>query len=450
MRLILCLSRFKGDVVGALAGTLRQLYPHRRVLQVTAVLAGCVFVLALGVWSRERQFAAAPQAYFYLDIAGCFLCFFYAVNGLVRFHSTHDRLSLILGFGFFVSGVIETIACFRFYDLLVRGPAGLQHVPLGWMVGRTLLGILLITAVIVERRIPNAREPSREIAAALVVVAVAAYLTSIAYLAAPAAPVVHSDWLIPRPWDLFPAAIFAVAAVFFWNRLRIYTTGLDYVFFWAAVLNVACHVAASLSGRLLDAPFTAAQVLKVSSYALMLGGALLDNARMFEQVRRLAVTDALTGLANYRRLLDVISSEMDRSRRTHRPFAIALFDMDGLKQINDHHGHLVGSRAICRLAQVLRVHCRTTDTAARYGGDEFALVLPEASPEMADRVIRRICARLANDGELPAVSVSSGAAFYPQDGDSTEKLLGAADRALYQMKNRGSGPAKLSRIAACL
>ncbi len=436
--------------MGVSVGILRNLYPHRRVLRVTASVAGCVLLLVVGVWSGQLNYAASRQAYFYLDIAGCFLCFFYAVNGMVRFRSTYDRMSLILAFGFFVSGVIETIACFRFYDLLGRGPAALLHVPLGWMVGRTLLGILLITAVIVERRIPNAREPGREIAAALVIVAAAAYLTSVAYLAAPAAPVVHSGWLIPRPWDLFPAGIFAVAAVFFWKRLKIFTGGLGHVFFWAAVLNAACHVAASFSGRLLDVPFTLAELLKVSSYALMLGGALLDNARMFEQVRQLAATDALTGLANYRRLLDVISGELDRSRRTHRPFAVALFDMDGLKQINDRHGHLVGSRALCRLGQVLRMHCRATDTAARYGGDEFALVLPEASPEITDRVVRRIRARLANDGELPAVSVSSGAAFYPEDGDSTEKLLGAADRALYQMKNRGSGPAKLSRIAACL
>lgn len=436
--------------MGASVGVLWSLYRNRRVLRAAASIGGCVLLLVPGVWSRQLNLAASPQVYFYLDIAGCFLCFFYAVNGLVRFRSTHDRLSLILAFGFFVSGVIETIACFRFYDLLGRVPAGVLHVPLGWMVGRTLLGVLLIAAIAVERRVPNAREPGREIAAALVVVVAAAYLTSLAYLAAPAAPSVHPGWLMPRPWDLFPAAIFAVAALLFWKRLRISSSGLDYVLFWAAVLNVACHIAASLSAHVLDAPFVTAQVLKVSSYAIMLGGALLDNARMFEQVRQLAVTDPLTGLANYRRLLDAIHGELDRSSRTHRPFAVVLFDMDGLKQINDRYGHLVGSRAICRLAQVLRVHCRTTDTAARYGGDEFALVLPEATPEITERVIRRICARLANDGGVPAFSVSSGAAFYPQDGDSPEKLLGAADRMLYQMKNRGGGTAKLSRIAACL
>src|SRR5260370_24856159 len=95
----------------------------------------------------------------------------------------------MLAFGFFVSGVIETIACFRLYELLGRGPEFLLHVPLGWMVGRTLLGILLITAVLVERRIPNAREPRRAIMAALIVVGASGYLTDAAYLAAPAAPI---------------------------------------------------------------------------------------------------------------------------------------------------------------------------------------------------------------------------------------------------------------------
>lgn len=215
-------------------------------------------------------------------------------------------------------------------------------------------------------------------------------------------------------------------------------------------MNVACHALATQSERLLDAPFTAAQFLKVCSYALVLGGALLDNARLFDQVRQLAVTDSLTGLSNYRTLINVMESEVQRSRRTGRPFAILLFDLDRLKAINDEHGHLVGSRAICRLSSVLRLHCRSMDTAARYGGDEFAVVLPEAGEAAAESVSRRICERLAKDGEFPQVTVSVGAAVFPRDGETIDGLFSAADRALYGMKRRPDGIRALARIAACL
>jgi diguanylate cyclase (GGDEF)-like protein len=201
---------------------------------------------------------------------------------------------------------------------------------------------------------------------------------------------------------------------------------------------------------LLDAPFTVAQSLKVISYAVVLGGALLDNARLFDQVRQLAVTDSLTGLSNYRTLINVMESEVQRSRRTGRPFAILLLDLDGLKIINDQHGHLVGSRAICRLANVLRVHSRAMDTAARYGGDEFAVVLTEAGEEAASSVSRRICERLAKDGESPQVTVSVGTAVFPRDGETIDALFNTADRALYGMKGRSSSIQTLARIAACL
>src|SRR5256884_1860276 len=102
----------------------------------------------------------------------------------------------------------------------------------------------------------------------------------------------------------------------------------------------------------MDAPFVFARGLMVLAYPVALGGALLDNARLFDQVRHMAVSDPLTGLANYRRLLDVLESEMERSRRTGRPFSVLLLDLDGLKTINDRHGHLIGSRALCRLAEV--------------------------------------------------------------------------------------------------
>ena len=164
---------------------------------------------------------------------------------------------------------------------------------------------------------------------------------------------------------------------------------------------------------------------------LALAAEVTEHKRADEHVRQLAVTDPLTGLANYRRLLDALDSEIKRYGRTGRSFAVLLLDLDGLKKINDVHGHLVGSRALCRLADTLRIHCREIDTAARYGGDEFVLVLPETDSEAARRVAQRISERLRNDGEEPPISVSAGAATFPRDGRTISEVLGAADHALY-------------------
>jgi len=161
---------------------------------------------------------------------------------------------------------------------------------------------------------------------------------------------------------------------------------------------------------------------------------ITERKRAEDEVRHLVASDPLTGLANYRRLLEVFDAEAKRSKRTGRPFALLLLDLDGLKKINDAQGHLAGSRALCRLANVLRLHCRAIDIAARHGGDEFALILPETATEAAQQVARRISERLANDGEQPPLSVSIGAASYPQDGETIDQLLGAADRALYKVK----------------
>jgi diguanylate cyclase (GGDEF)-like protein len=171
---------------------------------------------------------------------------------------------------------------------------------------------------------------------------------------------------------------------------------------------------------------------------LLLATVVEEQLRTEEQVRQLAATDPLTGLANYRRLLQIVEAEIIRSDRTERPFAVLLLDLDGLKRINDSYGHLVGSRALCRLAEVIRSFSRATDTAARYGGDEFALVLPEAGATAAEQVTRRICNRLAGDTELPALSVSVGAAVFPEHGNTIEALLREADAALYRMKSQNT------------
>jgi diguanylate cyclase (GGDEF)-like protein len=256
---------------------------------------------------------------------------------------------------------------------------------------------------------------------------------------------------------LLPAALFFIAAVCFRQRIKAdqdkknSASVFDYSLFIVALLNVVCHVSAAFSRQLFDGPFFLAELSKVFSYVVMLSGALLDQARLFEQVRTMAVSDPLTGLANYRRLISVLEAELDRSRRTQRPFSVVLLDMDGLKIINDQYGHLTGSRALVRIGKVLRNHSRAIDTPARYGGDEFALVLPEVDKELASRVVSRIRERMAAETEAPALSVSAGVAAFPEDGDTPEKLLGAADRALYIMKHGGrSSVQNLARIAACL
>jgi diguanylate cyclase (GGDEF)-like protein len=167
---------------------------------------------------------------------------------------------------------------------------------------------------------------------------------------------------------------------------------------------------------------------------LALAAEVTEHKRAEERVRHLAVSDPLTGLANYRQLVEALETEIKRYGRNERPFVVLLLDLDGLKKINDALGHIAGSRALCRLADMLRLYSREMDTAARYGGDEFVLILPETDPEAARQVAQRISKRLAEDGEEPKLSVSIGMAVFPDDGETSNEILGAADRDLYREK----------------
>ena len=429
---------------------------HTRALVASAAMSFALF-FAVIFYLRQISIAGSPQSYLYLEVGGTLLSFCYAANALVRFRGTHDRTPLIFAFAFGLSGIIETVGCFGLNDSLSSGALALSGIPIGWMVSRTLLAVLLLAAIAIERYMPTARQPSKETAAGLLVVALAAYITSAAFLAAPAAPVAHAAHLLSRPWDLLPTALFLIAAVCFRQRLKNdrekkgAASLFDHSLFIVASLNVVCHASAIFSRQLFDGPFFLAELSKTCSYVVMLSGALLDQARLFEQVRSMAVTDPLTGLSNYRRLISVLEAELDRSRRTQRPFSIVLLDMDGLKSINDQYGHLTGSRSLVRIGKILRNHSRAIDTAARYGGDEFAVVLPEAGKDIASRIVSRIRERLSAEPERPALSVSAGVAAFPEDGDTPERLLGAADRELYAMKHHGrSSVQNFTRIAACL
>jgi diguanylate cyclase (GGDEF)-like protein/PAS domain S-box-containing protein len=165
---------------------------------------------------------------------------------------------------------------------------------------------------------------------------------------------------------------------------------------------------------------------------------ITERKKSEEQIRYQATHDALTGLANYREFMDTLDREARRADRSHHSFALLLLDLDELKHINDRLGHLAGNRALQRLAAVMKQHCRSTDLAARYGGDEFALLLIDSDPGMAEHIADRIQRCISSDRGDPYISVSIGTSVFPDDGRTTQELLEAADQQLYRRKKNST------------
>jgi len=393
-----------------------------------------LLVILAAFWMRSLIVPADAMLQGYLEVISSLLAFVFAAVTLVRFQGTQDRISLILGAGFFLCGGVLIATSVLFFQFLPEAALRLPSALIAWWIGRLILAVLVVAALLVEHFMPRSRHPKLEIVGALVAAVAVTYGLAAALRHLPQEVSPHPSAFFPSPQQLLPGGLFLVSLFWYRRRLTVEDSSFDRTMYAAVWLNVAAQFAAAQSARIMDAPFVFAQGLMVLGYTVALGGALLDNARLFERVRHMAVSDPLTGLANYRRLLDVLENETERTDRSGRPFAVLLLDLDGLKLINDSYGHLVGSRAICRVADILRIHCRAIDTAARYGGDEFALVLPESQEDEARRVIDRIRQVMANDDEPPRLSASIGMAVYRGDGERIEKLLSEADQQLYAEK----------------
>jgi diguanylate cyclase (GGDEF)-like protein len=197
------------------------------------------------------------------------------------------------------------------------------------------------------------------------------------------------------------------------------------------------RVASQREPRLAPANLRAVRVL------LEPAAVALDNALLLRRAEELSVTDDLTHLYNSRYLDMVLHKETKRASRSGRPLSLLFIDLDGFKSINDNHGHQFGSRALVEAAAVIRGSARETDVVARFGGDEFALVLPDTGGEGAYAVGERIRERLAAHHFLAAEGLqihltgSVGVATLPDVANSAEELLKAADMAMYQVKDRG-------------
>jgi diguanylate cyclase (GGDEF)-like protein len=171
----------------------------------------------------------------------------------------------------------------------------------------------------------------------------------------------------------------------------------------------------------------------------------LENARLYDDARKLADHDQLTGFFNHRYLHERLGEEVVRAQRTKRPLAVLMLDLDDFKLVNDTFGHLFGDRVLVHVAGRIRETMRYSDVPARYGGDEFAIILPETDAPAARRAAERILGALRDapfqaEGRLPVpVQASIGVAVHPHDGRTGTELIAAADRALYDSKGHGGG-----------
>jgi len=211
--------------------------------------------------------------------------------------------------------------------------------------------------------------------------------------------------------------------------------------------NWCFHVAASYHLWLRDyTPMYVANVegtRNVIEAAIEAGAIALDNAIRLQRAEELSVTDDLTSLYNARYLAQVLRREVKRALRSNRPLSLLFIDLDGFKMINDTHGHLFGSRALIEAADVIRGSARETDVGARYGGDEFALVLADTGSEGAVALGERVRERIASHGFLSAdglnihLTASVGVATMPDVASSVESLIQLADKAMYWVKDHG-------------
>ncbi|MGA8221014.1 MAG: diguanylate cyclase [Candidatus Acidiferrales bacterium] len=184
--------------------------------------------------------------------------------------------------------------------------------------------------------------------------------------------------------------------------------------------------------------FNEQEVLLLRTLADLFAGAL-HNALTFQKAQEQAITDGLTGVKTHRFLMEALSSEWKRSTRANRPFSLVLMDLDRFKFVNDFYGHLEGDVVLQRVGHILEQNCRRSDVVARYGGDEFVILMPETTVEQARQLASKLRGWVASDPLLrdKNITASFGIAGFPVHGSTPQELIQVADSSMYLSKHQG-------------
>jgi diguanylate cyclase (GGDEF)-like protein/putative nucleotidyltransferase with HDIG domain len=184
--------------------------------------------------------------------------------------------------------------------------------------------------------------------------------------------------------------------------------------------------------------FSDDEIRLLRTLADLFAGAL-HNALTFQKAQEQAITDGLTGVKTHRFLMEALSSEWKRSTRANRPFALVLMDLDRFKFVNDFYGHLEGDVVLQRVGHILEQNCRRSDVVARYGGDEFVILMPETTVESARQLAGKLRGWVAADPLLrdKNITASFGIAGFPVHGSTPQELIQVADSSMYLSKHQG-------------
>jgi diguanylate cyclase (GGDEF)-like protein len=184
--------------------------------------------------------------------------------------------------------------------------------------------------------------------------------------------------------------------------------------------------------------FSEEESLLLHTLADLIAGAY-HNALTFQKAQEQAITDGLTGVKTHRFFMEGLSSEWKRSSRAGRTFALVILDLDRFKFVNDFYGHLEGDLVLQRIGQILETNCRRSDVVARYGGDEFVILMPETTMEQARQLSSKLRGWISADPLLREknITASFGVASYPLHGSSPQELIQVADASMYLSKHQG-------------